>query len=118
MAVEAMHSANAGSALANEGHEHTVYSKGQPTKAIAIQHALETARSHGWAEARIIAASDVTGYCAITVASSVPGAVLGRPSRANAERRAIEICLRSGGTSPREEAKRDALPTSPCRRPF
>jgi hypothetical protein len=83
MAVAAMHSADAGSAVANDPHGRTVYSKGQPTKAIAIQHALETARSRGWADARIIAASDVTGYCAIAVArkgnGSVLGAVLGAP---------------------------------------
>jgi hypothetical protein len=105
MAVVAMQSANAGSAVANDGHGHTIYSEGQPTKAIAIQHALETARSHGWADARIIAASDVTGYCAVAVArkgkGSVLGAVLGRPSRADAERRAIEICLKGGGTDPK-----------------
>ena len=105
VAVMTMQSANAGSAVANDGHGHTVYSKGQPTKAIAIGHALETAHSNGWADARIIAASDVTGYCAIAVASkgngSVLGAVLGRPSRADAERRAIEICLKGGGTDPK-----------------
>jgi len=105
VAVVATESAKAGSAVANDGHGHTVYSKGQPTKAIAIQHALETARSHGWAEARITAASDVTGYCAIAVArkgnGSVLGAVLGRPSRADAERQAIEICLKGGGTDPK-----------------
>jgi hypothetical protein len=105
MAVVAMQSANAGSAVANDGHGHTVYSKGQLTKAIAIQHALETARTHGWVDARIIAASDVTGYCAIAVArkgnGSVLGAALGRPSRADAERRAIEICLKGGGTDPK-----------------
>jgi hypothetical protein len=100
MAVVAMHSANAGSAVAKDGHGHTIYSEGQPTKAIAIQHALESARSHGWAEARIIAASDVTVYCAIAVArkgnSSVLETVLRRPSRADAERQAIEICLKGG----------------------
>jgi hypothetical protein len=105
MTVAAIQNANAGSAVAHDPHGHTVYSKGQPTKAIAIQHALETARSHGWAEARIIAASDVTGYCAIAVArkgnGSVLGAVLGRPSRAEAERQAIEICLKGGGTDPK-----------------
>jgi Domain of unknown function (DUF4189) len=105
MTVAAIQNANAGSAVAHDPHGHTVYSKGQPTKAIAIQHALETARSHGWAEARIIAASDVTGYCAIAVArkgnGSVLGAVLGRPSRAEAERQSIEICLKGGGTDPK-----------------
>jgi hypothetical protein len=105
MAVVAIQNANSGSAVAHDPHGHTVYSKGQPTKAIAIQHALETARSRGWADARIIAASGVTGYCAIAVASkgngSVLGAVLGRPSRADAERRAMEICLKGGGINPK-----------------
>jgi Domain of unknown function (DUF4189) len=103
--VVAIQSANAGSAVAHDPHGHTVYSKGQPTKAIAIRHALETAHNNGWADARIIAASDVTGYCAIAVArkgkGSVLGAVLGCPSRADAECRAIEICLKGGGADPK-----------------
>ena len=40
----AIQHAEAASAVANDFHGHTVYSKGQPTKAIAIQHALATAR--------------------------------------------------------------------------
>ena len=103
MVVVAMQNANAGSAVANDGHGHIVYSYGQP-KAMAIQRALETARPHGGVDARIIAASDVTGYCAIAVArkgnGSALGAVLGRPSRADAEHRAIEVCLKGGGTYP------------------
>ena len=104
MVIAAIQNANAGSAVAWAPHGHLVYSKGQPTKAVAIQHALETAHSHGWTDARIIAASDVTGYGAIAVARKgrvlVIGAALGRPSLADAEKRAIEVCLKGGGTDP------------------
>jgi hypothetical protein len=97
--------ANAASAVATDFHGHTIYSTGQLTKAIAIQHALETARQRYGAGVRIIAATDVKGYGAIAVASkgnrSVLGAALGHPSLADAEKQAIEICLKGGGVNPR-----------------
>jgi hypothetical protein len=103
-AVAAIQNANAGSAVAHDSHGHTVYSFGHP-KTVAIERALGMARTLGWADARIIAASDVTGYGAIAVArkgnGSVIGAALGRPSRVDAEQLAIEICLKGGGTDPK-----------------
>ena len=103
MTVLAIERAEAGSAVANDGHGHTVYSFGHP-KAIAIKRALDMASTEGWTDARLIAASDATGYCAIAVAQkgkgSVLGAALGRPSREDAEKRAIEVCLKGGGTHP------------------
>jgi hypothetical protein len=95
----------AGSAVATDGHGHTVHSYGHP-KAVAIQRALETARLYGWTDARIVAATDVTGDGAIAVGSkgknsSVLGIVLGRASREDAEKRAIEECLKAGGTDVR-----------------
>lgn len=104
MAVTVIQNANAGSAVAHDSHGHTVYSFGHP-RTVAIERALGMSRSLGWVDARIIAASDVTGYGAIAVArkgnGSVLGAALGRPSRADAERRAIEVCLKGGGTDPK-----------------
>ena len=104
LAVIAIQRASAGSAVAYDFRGHTVYSFGHP-KAVEIHRALDLARRHGWADARIIAASDVTGYGAIAVArkghGSVLGAALGRPSRADAEHRAIEVCLKGGGTDPK-----------------
>jgi hypothetical protein len=104
MAVVAIQRANAASAVATDFHGHTIYSTGQPTKAIAIQHALATSRQRYGASVRLIAASDATGYGAIAVAQkgkgSVLGAALGRASREDAEKRAIEVCLKGGGTHP------------------
>ena len=102
IAVIAIQRAGAASAVAHDFNGHTVYSKGQASKTVAIQHALETARSRGWKDAMIVAATDVTGYGAIAVArkgrGSVIGITLGRPSRAEAENRAMEKCLKGGGT--------------------
>ena len=100
--VAALQRLEAGSAVATDGHGHTVYSSGHP-KAVAIQRAMETARLNGWTDARIVAATDVTGYSAIAVGSkgknsSVLGIVLGRASREDAEKRAIEECFKAGGT--------------------
>jgi hypothetical protein len=102
MTVAALQRLEAGSAVANDGLGHTIYSFGHP-KAVAIQSALETARLHGWTDARIVAATDVTGYSAIAVGSkgknsSVLGIVLGRTSREDTEKRAIEECSKAGGT--------------------
>jgi hypothetical protein len=102
--VAAIQRAEASSAVANDGHGHTIYSAGQPSKASAIQHALQTTRQRYGKDVRIIAASDASGYCAIAVAQkgkgSVLGAALGRPSREDAQKRAIEVCLKGGGTHP------------------
>jgi Domain of unknown function (DUF4189) len=105
MTVVAIVRANAASAVANDGHGHTIYSTGQPTREIAIQHALLPARQRYGTDARIVAATDVTGYSAIAVGNkgkndSVLGVTLGRASREEAEKRAIEICLKAGGSHP------------------
>jgi predicted transcriptional regulator len=102
MAVAALQRVQAGSAVATDGHGHTVYSSGHP-KSVAIQRAMETARLYGWTDARIVAATDVTGYSAIAVGSkgknsSVLGIVLGHASREDAEKSAIEECFEAGET--------------------
>jgi predicted transcriptional regulator len=102
MTVAALQRVQAGFAVATDGRGHTVYSSGHP-KAVAIQRAMETARVYGWTDARIAAATDVTAYSAIAVGSkgknsSVLGIVLGRASREDVEKRAIEECFKAGGT--------------------
>ena len=103
LVIAAIGHANAGSAVAWAPHGNVVYSYGHP-KTVAIQRALEMARLRGGVNVKIIAATDVTGYGAIAVArkgrGSVIGAALGRPSLADAEKRAIEVCLKGGGTDP------------------
>jgi hypothetical protein len=104
VAVVATQKANAGWAVTTDGHGHLVYSYGHP-KEIAKQRAFEMSRRLYGTNVKLIAASDVTGYGAIAVArkgtGSVVGVSLGRPSRADAENRAIEKCLIAGGTDPR-----------------
>src|SRR5580692_7233841 len=89
MVVVAIQNANAGSAVVTDGHGHLITSYGQPSKEIAKEHALETARQRYGANVKLLAASDVTGYGAIAVARKgsglVNGIALGRPSRADAE---------------------------------
>jgi hypothetical protein len=67
MTVTALQRLEAGSAVANDGLGHTVYSFGH-TKTIEIRRALQTAQLHGWTNARILAATDITGYGAIAIA--------------------------------------------------
>jgi hypothetical protein len=105
--VAAIQNARAASAVATDGRGHLVRSYGQPTKEIAVQHALEGARLlYGrLVHVRLLAASNETGYGAIAVgqkgSGSVNGIALGQPSRAEAERRAIELCLKGGGVDPK-----------------
>jgi hypothetical protein len=104
MAVLAARNSRAGSAVAVSPHNQMVYSYGH-SKETDKRQALELARSRYGAHVRILAATDVTGYCAIAVAAkgkgSVVGVALGRPSAADAANRAIEQCLILGGTNPR-----------------
>jgi hypothetical protein len=104
MTVTAIPRAEAASAVAYAPGGHIITSRGQFSKEIAEQHALTTALQQYGASARLIAASDATGYCAIAVAQkgkgSVLGAALGRALREDAEKRAIEVCLNGGGTHP------------------
>jgi len=106
IAVAALAAQNslAGSAVAVGPHNHLVCSYGHPME-IDKQHALELARSRYGTNVRILAATNVTGYGAIAVAHHgigwVTGVSLGRPSAADAANRAIEQCLKVGGTDPK-----------------
>jgi hypothetical protein len=103
-AVLGVKEAEAGSAVATDGHGHIVHSYGFP-KEIATQRVLGISHRRGWVDARLIAASDVAGYGAIAVArkgsGSVIGVALGRSSPLEAEHLAIEQCRRAGGIEPR-----------------
>ena len=107
MAVAAIQNASAGSAVVTDGHGHLITSYGQPSKEIAKEHALETARQRYGGTVRILAASDVTGYGAIAVArhpngqGSILGVALGKRSATEADNLAIEQCLKAGGTHPK-----------------
>jgi hypothetical protein len=98
-------SAKAGSAVAMERlHGKLVTSYGHP-EGIAKQRALETAHRLYGANVELIAATDITGYCAIAVArrgnSAVIGVALGKRSATEADGMAIDHCLKAGGTNPK-----------------
>jgi hypothetical protein len=100
--------AKAASAVAGDGNGHMSISYGH-SKEVDEQKALELARRYG-ANARILAASDVAGYCAIASAEReygdprqrwVSGIALGHSSPAEAKRLAIQQCLKGGGINPK-----------------
>ena len=101
----ALQKANAGSAVAWDGHGHFSTAYGGPVQR-EKQRALETARRKGWTTAKIVAATDRTGYGAIAVArhpngfGSVNGIAIGKRSATEADTLAIEQCLKAGGTNP------------------
>ena len=104
LAALAIHNSKAGSAVAWDEKGHLVSGYGVPVQE-AKRRALEIAHKRYGSNVSILAASDVTGYGANAVASkgtgSVVGVSLGRPSAADAERRAIQQCLMSGGNNPK-----------------
>jgi hypothetical protein len=104
LAFLAIQNANAGSAVACDGHGHLVYSYGH-LKEIDERQALELARSRYGASVRILAASEVTGYGAIAVARKgnnwIAGVTLGKRSATEADALAIDHCLKAGGIEPR-----------------
>jgi hypothetical protein len=104
----AVQQANAGSAVARDGNGHYYYSCGH-SKEVDEQKALEFARRSG-SIARIVAASDVAGYCAIASAEReygdpqqrwVSGIALGHSSPEEAKRLAIQQCVKGGGMNPK-----------------
>jgi len=68
--------AKAGSAVASDGNGHLSISFGH-SKEVDKQSALELGRRLHGPNVRIVAASDVTGYCAIAVATWGRGSVFG-----------------------------------------
>ena len=99
--------ADAASAVAMDDHGHLVHSKGQRTREIAIYNTLEGARQLYGADAnvKLIASSDVTGYCAIAVAGNPKGgwlvaAALGQRTQTEADSLATGQCIKGGGVNP------------------
>jgi hypothetical protein len=99
-----IHTADAGSAVATDSHGHNIYVFGHP-EATCKRLALDEARRRGWANERIIAVSDVTGFGAIATArhpnghGSMIGVALGMKSRREAYAVATKECLQAGGTN-------------------
>lgn len=101
----AVQSVDAGSAVAMEPrHGNLATAYGGPMQREEERALAEGRRRYG-PDVRIIAASDVTGYGAIAVARfgkrAIIGVALGQRSAAEAYTRAIEHCLRAGGTNPK-----------------
>jgi hypothetical protein len=102
----AIRHANGGSAVALAPHNKFVTSYGH-TREIAKQKALDLARRKYGNDVRIVASSDVTGYCAIAIARHpngygwIIGISLGNPSATQADALAIEHCVKAGGLKPR-----------------
>jgi hypothetical protein len=109
LAALAVHQTKAGSAVAIDNNGRLSISFGH-SKEFDEQIALELGRRHG-PNVRILAASDVTGYCAIASAPRrqftgprerwVCGVALGHSTREEAKRFAVEQCLKAGGINPR-----------------
>ena len=104
LAALAVHQTKAGSAVAADGNGHLSISFGH-SKEVDKQSALELGRRLHGPNVRIVAASDVAGYCAIATARTgtgwVSGVALGRATAEEAKRLAIEQCLKFGGTNPK-----------------
>jgi hypothetical protein len=102
--VAALQNAPAGSAVALAPHNQVFTSFGHP-KEIAKQIALGEARRKYGNNVRILAASDVSGYCAIAVArvangNWLIGVSLGKRSATEAETLALSYCRKAGGINP------------------
>jgi hypothetical protein len=98
-------SARGGSAVAWDGHGHLGASAGYPLQE-AKQRALQRCRRNGGVNPLIIGATDSVGDGAVAVArgrsgGSVIGVMLGCPSPADAENRAVKKCLKAGGINPK-----------------
>ena len=112
LAVLAVQNTHAASAVAIDPHGRTTRAYGVMfTEGEAQQRALELAENHGWKPARILASTSQYGYCAIALCYRVAdsrlllGVSLGNRSQADADRRAIESCLKAGGYEPRVYAR-------------
>ena len=109
LAALAVQQVKAGSAVASDGNGHLSISFGH-SKEVDEQEALKLARRNG-PNVRLVAASDVAGYCAIASAERrkftnpgerwVSGVALGIATPEEARRLAIEQCLKFGGINPK-----------------
>jgi hypothetical protein len=97
--------ANGGSAVAIEPrHGKMVNSYGKP-EAMAIKGATAGARHLYGANVRLLAATNVTGYCAVGVATlgnkAVVATALGRKSKSEAQTIVLQKLAEVGGTTPK-----------------
>ena len=95
----ALQQAKAGSAVASDGNGHYYYSYGH-SKEVDEQKALEFARLNNGPNVRILAATDLAGYCAIAVAAwgergSLCGIGRGRAKSWRHQRDGCERCQRN-----------------------
>jgi|ERR1700730_13802788 hypothetical protein len=103
--VLASDNANAGSAVACAGDGQWTTAYGGPMVR-EEERALAEARLKYGRQGRIVAATDVIGYGAIAVAwhpsghGSIVGISLGKRSATEADKVAIEKCLKAGGINP------------------
>ena len=112
MAVMAIQRGNAASAVALAPHGHITRVYGiMFTEQEARWNALELAEKHGWKGARILASTSQYGYGAIALCyrkdgrAAITGVSLGYRSQADADRMAIDHCLKAGGYEPRVYAR-------------
>jgi hypothetical protein len=102
----ALRRVNAASAVAWDGGSNVITSAGQLTEQLAKYDALTTARQKFGANVRVIASTARSGYGAIAVArrahghGQIIGIALGRGSQSEADRLAMEQCLKDGGVWP------------------
>jgi hypothetical protein len=101
----AVQHANAGSAVVIEPHHgKMVNSYGHP-EAIAIQKAMAGARHLYGPNVKLLAATNVTGYCAVGVAThgnkALIATALGRRSLNEAQALVLEQLVKAGGTTPK-----------------
>jgi hypothetical protein len=106
LATVALQNVNGGSAVATDDRGNLATAYGGPVER-EKQRALETARLRYGANFRILASTDQIGYGAIAVAllpnghASVIGVALGKRSATEADRMAIDHCLKAGGVNPK-----------------
>ena len=101
-----IHNANAGSAVAFEPHSGMMVNSSGHSEEIAIQKAMAGARHLYGPNVRLLAATDVTGYCAVGVAgrvrkTAIVGVALGQKSAADAQTIVLAQLYKAGGINPK-----------------
>jgi hypothetical protein len=103
--VVGLQNASAGSAVATDDHGHLATSFGLP-KDVAKRHVLDIVRKNGGG-ARILAATDISGFGAIAVGhhanghGSIVSVALGRQSATEADMQALRNCIQAGAVHPK-----------------
>jgi hypothetical protein len=94
--------ANAGSAVVIEPHHGKMVNSYGKSEAIAIAKAMAGARHLYGANVKLLAATNVTGYCAVGVAThgdkTLVATALGRKSKREAQALVLDELGKAGGT--------------------